>query len=53
MAHDAAHMTRVENPAEWLGEIASRIDDTRDMAEDNLVGFLPFLDCEMLNVDMM
>jgi len=42
----------MENPAEGLGEVIGRVDDTWDVAHDNVASILPILDGKMLDVDV-
>ena len=52
MTHQATNMTEVESGAERFSEGVRRIDDTRDVAKDNIAVGLPFLNGKVLNVNM-
>ena len=46
-------MSGMKNPAESFGQIIAGIDNPRDEFHDNLLRSLPFLDDEMLDLDVM
>ena len=53
VTHKTMDMTGLQDPAQWLGQGVSRINDTRDVGQDD--GFLildPGLDGEALDVNM-
>ena len=52
MSHITPGMPRVQDPAKRLSEVIRRINDTRNMSEDNIAGFTPVLDGKMLNIDV-
>ena len=45
-------MAAVEDPAKVLGELVGRVDDTREVLHDDVATLAPFLDGEVLNVDV-
>jgi len=52
VTHGAAGMAAVKDPAEVLGELIRRVDDTGQVAHDNVALLAPFLDSEVLYIDM-
>ena len=52
MAHCSTRMTVVENPTERFCQIVSGVEDSRYVANDEVASFFPFLDGEVLDVDM-
>lgn len=52
MPHDPAGMAIVEDPTKRLGKVIRRVDDAGDEAHDNVTGFFPVLDREVLNINM-
>ena len=52
VSHDAACMSRMENPAERLREVVGRIDDAWNMAHDDVAGVVPILNGKMLDVNV-
>ena len=45
-------MAAVKDPAKVLGELVRRVDDTGQVAHDNVALLAPFLDSEVLYIDM-
>ena len=52
VSHGAAGMAAVKDPAKVLGELVRRVDDTGQVAHDNVALLAPFLDSEVLDIDM-
>ena len=52
VSHGAAGVAAVKDPAEVLGELVRRVDDTGQVAHDNVALLAPFLDSEVLYIDM-
>ena len=52
MTHQATNMTEVESGAERFSEGVRRVDDTRNVAKDNIAVGLPLLDGKVLDVNM-
>jgi len=52
MAHNATSMPRMEDPTEGLGQIVSRVEDSRYVEHDDISGGFPVLDGEELDVNM-
>ena len=42
----------MEDPTEGLGEIIGRVDDARDVFQDDVLGILPILDGKVLNINV-
>ena len=52
MTHHAAHVSGMENPTEWLGKGIRRVDDSRDVAHNDIARCFPVLDGKVLNVNV-
>ena len=52
MPHGTAGMTGMKCPAEGLGCLIRDIDNAREMSHDNNATSPPFLDREVLNVNV-
>ena len=52
MAHDAAGMALMEDPAERLGKIIRGVDDAGDVSHYNVTSFFPILDGKVLDVNV-
>jgi len=52
MAHNATSVPRMEDPTERLGQIVSRVEDSRYVEHDDISGGFPVLDGKELDVDM-
>ena len=52
MTHQTAHMAVVERRPKGFGQRIGRVDDARDVSKDNFVIRFPFLDSEMLNINV-
>ena len=52
MTHHAAHMSKMQGGAQRLGEGIGRIDDTRDVTENDVALGFPFLNRKMLDIDV-
>ena len=52
VSHTATRMTRVQHPAKGLGEIIARVEDPREMFHDQVALFTPFLNSEVLDLDV-
>ena len=52
MSHEVTRMVGVKNPTKCFGEGITRIDDARDMTEDDITIFAPILDGIVTDVNM-
>ena len=52
MTHQTANMAMMKRRCERIGERVGRVDDSRDICQDNLTVSFPFLNCKMLYVNM-
>ena len=52
VTHQTADMSKMQRSAERLGESICWVDDTWDVAEDNLAFGFPLLDGEVLDIDV-
>ncbi len=52
MTHQTANMAMMKSRSKQLGERLGRVDDSRDLHQDNVTVSFPFLNCKMLYVDM-
>jgi len=53
VTHNASRMASMENPAQGLREVIRRIDDTWDVAHDNVASLLPILNGKVLDINVM
>jgi hypothetical protein len=52
VAHQVASMTRVKDPGNGLGQAVRRVDEARDVDQGDVTGLFPFLNGEVLNVNV-
>ena len=52
MPHDAAGMAGMEHPTKGLGQVVTRVEDTRNEFHDEGASVFPVLDGEVLDVDV-
>ena len=52
MSHQTTHMSVMESGTQRLGEGVGRINNAGDVTEDNVALGFPFLNCEVLDVDV-
>ena len=52
MTHNASRMAGMEDPAQGLGEVIRGVDDTRDVAHDNVASLLPVLNGKVLDINV-
>ena len=52
VAHGAASVTLMKDPAEGLGEVIWWVEDTRDEVHDNISSIFPVLNGKMLDVNV-
>jgi len=52
VTHDASRMVSMENPKQGLREVIRRIDDSWDVAHDNVASLLPILNGKVLDINV-
>ena len=52
MSHASASMARVEHPTKSFGHVVTQVDDTWTVTQDNVALVAPFLNGEVLNLDV-
>ena len=52
MSHATASMARVEHPTKSFGHVVTQVDDTWAVTQDNVALIAPFLNGEVLNLDV-
>jgi hypothetical protein len=52
MAHQATDVSRVKNPANGFGKTIAGIDNTGNLGEIKVTGFLPVLEGKVLYIDV-
>ena len=52
MTHKTTAVARVKNPSKWLRQVIRYINNSWDMAHDNVTLFTPILDGKVLNINM-
>jgi hypothetical protein len=52
VTHHAARMSKMQGGTQRLGEGIGRVDDARDLAENDVPLGFPLLNCKMLDVDV-
>ena len=52
MSHASASMARVEHPTKSFGHVVAQVDDTWTVTQDNVALVAPFLNGEVLNLDV-
>ncbi len=52
VTHHATRVARMKDPAEGFSKVIAGVDDTRDVAHDNVASILPVLYCKMLDINV-